>query len=632
MFKLIFVKTILSCFIFLAGCVTSFFAAAQNTQTDGLLPPLTRDTTEVIYRLAIFEEQILVNPDSARAQLDTALVLSQKLHYQKGIADVCQQYGYYYNLVGEYERAKKMNDRAETIYTDLGMETELAACYNQQAISAAEMGDYDKALTVFYETEKIYQQVNNVEEQVNIKMNIGSMHVLTKAWEKALINFEEAAVIAEEFGFKDASIGCYSNLANVYSKMGDFEKAVTHSKRAIEAAVEINSLYRLSSSYHNLGTIYEREQMSDSALVYWKKALDGYVQLDQMASAAYIRLNIANVMQQRKEYQPAIAIANQSLEAGKKMGVKRICMDSYSLLCEIYRNKGDYKKALENAEFYYNMRDSLQGEDMQGKIREIETKYETEKKEEAIVLLQEKDKVNKLELAQKESSIKNGRYFVAILAITLVLLAGGGYFTWQQNKLRQQKNAAELEQKVLRAQMNPHFIFNSLNSIQRMYIEGKNDQANEYTADFAELIRKILENSDKNRITLAEEIKTLELYLQLEKLRCKGQVNYEIKMDEELDARSIMVPPLIFQPFVENAIWHGILPKDEPGMITISIEHEGNKLKGVVRDDGVGIDPQKKAKHHESKGIHITEQRIGSKVQIVSYPGKGTSVTFYLDA
>ncbi len=175
--------------------------------------------------------------------------------------------------------------------------------------------------------------------------------------------------------------------------------------------------------------------------------------------------------------------------------------------------------------------------------------------------------------------------------------------------------AMDTELKALRAQMNPHFIFNSLNSIKN-YID-KNDtaKASLYTSKFAKLMRMILENSERKEIPIAQDLKALELYMQLEALRMHNKFIYEIKVDDAIDQENTLIPPLILQPFVENSIWHGISQRECDGRIWISIRKEGNMINCIVEDNGIGISeqsPDEQNAHADKKslGMKITKSRI----------------------
>ena len=174
---------------------------------------------------------------------------------------------------------------------------------------------------------------------------------------------------------------------------------------------------------------------------------------------------------------------------------------------------------------------------------------------------------------------------------------------------------ADTEMKALRAQMNPHFIFNSLNSIND-YID-KNDTAKAtlYTTRFAKLMRIILENSEQKEISLGEDLKALELYMQLERMRLQNKFTYEIKVDENIDRDNTLIPPLILQPFVENSIWHGLSKKQGEGKILIHIEKEGDMINCIVEDNGIGIPDSLTAAepdilNKKSFGMKITRARI----------------------
>ncbi|MBL7702719.1 MAG: histidine kinase [Ferruginibacter sp.] len=178
------------------------------------------------------------------------------------------------------------------------------------------------------------------------------------------------------------------------------------------------------------------------------------------------------------------------------------------------------------------------------------------------------------------------------------------------NKINEQM--AQLELASLRSQMNPHFIFNSLNSVQKYIWENKEEDAAEYLAKFAKLMRAILENSRKDLVSLKEEIDVLKIYIELEHRRSNGQFDYSIKIAETLDQGKTMIPPMLMQPFIENAIWHGLNKKQTKGNLNITVERQDDKLICVIDDDGVGRQPKTQTSTEEKKslGIEITQQRI----------------------
>jgi LytS/YehU family sensor histidine kinase len=180
-------------------------------------------------------------------------------------------------------------------------------------------------------------------------------------------------------------------------------------------------------------------------------------------------------------------------------------------------------------------------------------------------------------------------------------------------ELLQQKT--EMEMQALRAQMNPHFIFNSLNSINRFILQNNKAQASEYLTKFSKLVRLILQNSQASLITLESELESLQLYLEMEALRFNYHFDYKISVPKDLDIEVLKVPPLIIQPYVENAIWHGLMHKEEKGQLDIEVSLENNYLFFKVTDNGIGRKQSaalasKSATKHKSMGLRITADRI----------------------
>jgi ligand-binding sensor domain-containing protein len=186
----------------------------------------------------------------------------------------------------------------------------------------------------------------------------------------------------------------------------------------------------------------------------------------------------------------------------------------------------------------------------------------------------------------------------------------------EQQKSRIEKELLELEAKALRAQMNPHFIFNCMNSIKSLIQQKNEDKAVSYLTTFSKLLRTILQNSDKREITLYDELETCRLYTQLESMRFDKKFSYHFDIDESADLKSIRVPALIIQPFIENAIWHGIVPKENEGAITVVVKRKGNSIECIIDDNGIGREMSKQNKFtgeasmHQSKGVRLTQTRI----------------------
>jgi hypothetical protein len=238
---------------------------------------------------------------------------------------------------------------------------------------------------------------------------------------------------------------------------------------------------------------------------------------------------------------------------------------------------------------------------------------------------------------------------LALVAVLIYLALRGRIHSIQKkeaDKTALSQQIATIEMKALRAQMNPHFIFNAINSIQHHIIKNDRRTAQDYLAKFARLIRNVLENSKSENIFLIQEIETLQLYIELEQLRAPGKFTSKIEVDPNVQAYEVMIPPLLLQPFVENAILHGVLPlPDTSGHIWIHICRRDQNLVCIIEDNGIGRErsaqlKQKKAISHRSLGLSVTEERIdilnamhaGRARMVIDEPdgGRGTRVTLVL--
>jgi len=223
--------------------------------------------------------------------------------------------------------------------------------------------------------------------------------------------------------------------------------------------------------------------------------------------------------------------------------------------------------------------------------------------------------------------------FVIIVLMNVGVAAGFFFRQWQTSveekaKAEEEKKntemeliqikqkQAEIEMRALRAQMNPHFIFNSLNSINKYILKSDHTNASRYLTRFAKLIRLILDNSNSREVALSDELEALKLYVEMESLRFSNKFVYEISIDENVSADTLQVPPLIIQPYVENAIWHGLLHKESGGRLFISVKTTNdNLLKCTVEDNGIGRARAKELKsksatNNKSLGMKLTEERI----------------------
>lgn len=207
------------------------------------------------------------------------------------------------------------------------------------------------------------------------------------------------------------------------------------------------------------------------------------------------------------------------------------------------------------------------------------------------------------------------RIFILLVGATFIFLVIRYFLNNQRKKIELQRKIYLAEQKAMLSQMNPHFIFNSLNSIQNFILDNDSENANTYLVTFSSLIRKVLDVSQKNFISLTEELETIKLYLELEKFRFNEKFDYNIEVNSGIRTDSLMIPSLILQPYLENAIWHGIIPKNDHGLLQVIVAD--SKEEGLIisiSDDGIGrtkaAEINQRRKHHTPTGMKNVEERL----------------------
>jgi hypothetical protein len=283
--------------------------------------------------------------------------------------------------------------------------------------------------------------------------------------------------------------------------------------------------------------------------------------------------------------------------------------DKLRWLTGYYERQGDLMTALRYERRAMTVKDSLiryrQAKDILG----LEIQYETERKEKQIVLLSRENEMHQMQFRRTIWLVSGGGVFVLLMILF-------GLMWFRQKQLRDRQHALELEQRLMRTQMNPHFIFNSLASIQNFIVTQEPMKASAYLSRFANLVRSILDNSVEEFIPFDDEIKTIENYLALQKVRYEDKFDYAIEVDPAIDAESMMIPPMLAQPFIENSIEHGFKQKNTKGRLSIRIRKASDDLiLFEVEDDGIGREKarqllQSSDPKHRSMATSITRDRI----------------------
>jgi two-component system sensor histidine kinase YesM len=377
----------------------------------------------------------------------------------------------------------------------------------------------------------------------------------------AIESYKNALVYAKDK--PESVIKIKNEIANVYASDNQFEKAIGINEKLLAEAVTKQDFNTQIKQLQSMATLYFKKEEPKKALVSLKEAYD-------LAS---------------------------------KKGNSAEAKNTLSALVKYYKSNGDEKESMALYEQFFQNFDELIHSDTtlinaktfqvtEGKIRQLE-----------------KEKSLKDELITKKNTFN---YFLLGSILLLLLLFAFIVKALCAIKIKNKEIALQ----SLRREMNPHFIFNSLNSVNQFISENKELEANKYLTSYSNLMRDMMENSNKDFISLDKEVEQLKKYLDLEHLRFQDKFDFEITIDDHLDAESVFVPNMIIQPHLENAIWHGLRYLDKKGFLKLQFQFIDGKVVVIIDDNGIGLAKSKELKTsnqkvHESRGLNNTNERIG---------------------
>ncbi len=529
----------------------------------------SKDDTSKVDILNVLSDLFLDKGNNEKSLIfaNQALELSQKLTYKLGISHANMQIGIIY----------------------------------------VELGSYEKALKYYLQSLKICEEIRDKKGEAYLYNNIANIHREQgdpkKALENYLLSLKKCEAINDQEGISKASFGA----GIVYRSNGDYDKALEYYFKSMKIDESRGNYTGVAHTYTSIGIVYSIKGSFDTAISYYSKSLKVALESGDKKEIALCKINIGCTYIDLKDFEKAEENLNEALllftEIGHKNGVKEV----YSSLSTLFENKKEFKKSLQYHKLYSDIKDELISESSSNQMVEMIAKYDTEKKIIENKTLQQKNKIQALTIA-------NGRYFMIGIIGFFILVVILGFLIFRQNRLRAQQLAMQFEQKLLRTQMNPHFIFNSLASIESFIYEHEPKIAGVYLSKFSRLMRLILENSASEFISLEEEVEILNYYLSLQKMRLNDQLEYQIYIDPEIHPERMQIPPMLLQPFIENAIEHGFRGNKNIGKVDITFELVEHNLCVTIIDNGIGIDKAKDEsstfKTHKSLALKITQERL----------------------
>ncbi len=459
-------------------------------------------------------------------------------------------------------------------------------------------------------------------QQIELYEGKGDAQKQNNNFQQAIEEYQKGLDLAQKYLVKPKEVDLNSKIAEAYGDGGQIEEAESYYDNSLNLASQENKTRSIKEKVKVADFQNKTEAYSDEIQLR-KEVLEdiGAIEVDSIIdnesdiTPQKQNYKIGNAYFLQRNYSEAIPYLEKSIEEADSREDLIVKKDATRKLSELFRNSGDYEKALKAYEDYTNL------------VEELNIKREQEISQSSRLSRDINEKQNRINSLESDRALSKSMYdytnernkrqelIIYSLVGGLLLLLIAGYFMYKS--MRQQKLANNLlALKTLRSQMNPHFIFNALNSVNSFIASSDERTANKYLTDFSQLMRSVLENSEEDFIPLKKEIDLLEIYTKLEHFRFKDKFDYTITVDEAINTEEFQIPPMLLQPYIENAVWHGLRYKEEKGKLDISIHKISNEeITITIADDGIGrkrskalkTDNQKK---QNSKGMGNIKKRV----------------------
>ncbi len=644
------IRHVIFFFIFLLFCdvYPQSYYPYKALEVDSLLKELTDKTNK--NRVDALNSLGLLNvrhfPVKAKTNSEEALALAKQLSYKRGEAVSNYVLGTSHYYQGDYTQAISYLLKSYQIFQSFEICEEQAVCAFTLAVSL-HLADIDKLKAIEFMKEAIHlfgelglererglsfldlsvamRWGKKYEEALQLNKNAYSI-LVTKGYgisiDKGICTavtgdiFRDMGQIHQSINHYLSAVGfynttriedialksqCYATLGMDYKNIGKPDSALWYITEGIRLGKSVGNIYNQFGNFYHLANLYLTQNNTPLAIASFDSTL---YYLNLADSLGYFYLN--------EKYRYYISYSFELYQpmpiSYRRNYIRETKIKVYKTLSSIYMANGDYKKAVQLFELKDAMEDSVYAFTRNTELKEIVAKYQNEQKDQQIELLFNETKLHELQVAQIRYTM------IALIGIVILIVIIALLF-FRQNRFKLQQQNIRLQQKFLRSQMNPHFIFNSLASIQNFIITEEPLKASKYLVKFSKLVRNILDSSSEETIPLEDEIVTIENYLALQKIRFPEKFVYSIDVDEKIDTTEIQIPPMLGQPFIENAIEHGIKHKETIGHIQVSFRLEKMTLIYEIEDDGIGRKKsqeilQKQNKDHKSLATSITTERI----------------------
>ena len=502
---------------------------------------------------------------------------------------------------------------------------DLALSFHNESRIQAHFGELELAVEKELLALQIAEKFNLIylESMFNRMICNYSLEVLNI--KESYVYLKKAKLLATKLNDERSIALCEISESGILISDFKYNDAIILLEKAIKKLEKFNDVEQIGRGYEYLGQAFGKLNKDSDALTAYNKSLRLFESTGNQDEKADLYLLIGQVYLKGKSFEKAIDNIKKSIAIRDAQKEKNKIYIAFKVLSDLYFETGNKDLSYEYLKKYVDFLELNSTSKNSQKIASLTQKNSSEERER---LLELQGETLEKELKEKKIlQLQSDRRFYGIIFIIIILLLGGIIvtITLRQNKIKQEQRDAEMTQSLLRSQMNPHFIFNAMSVIQSYIYSNTPDIASKFLVNFSRLIRLILENSHKEFIPLEVEEEILSKYLNTQKLRFENRFNFKIKIEEELRLKRVMIPPMITQPFIENAIEHGQLNTISNGLITIYMTQKNGLLDITISDNGVGrtkANKIKKNKNHKSMAITITRERI--EILNRKFKGKGS--------
>lgn len=556
--------------------------------------------------------QRINNYIAAYESFKKGLLITDKLLFPSEYIDLNESLAAIYDKMGNMQQALEIYKENEAFAKSQNNTRQAMISKGNIGQTLAGMGQYDKGLELLLEGLDYFDKTNDLATSRVLLINIAYVYGSIKNYEEALKYLIKAKEICKSMNSKYEEVLVRKNLSQVYIKLGKKDNALQELNLVLADFIEMGDSIGLAKTHQLIGNFYKEELLYDKSLASYALAKSIGSKFNDKRFDLSIQISLALTLFEKKDYIASEKEFDEALLLAKSLSLFEDIEQIYAFKSQIAEQKGHFKEALDYYKKHITFKDSVNIQNQLIEIEKIKFTYEAAVKDEEIKRLEADSALNLLLLKQKDLKYRFSMSFLGFLIIItfafilLVYIRKNASFKTQE---------AKLKLLALRAQMNPHFIFNALASIQGFVLANNKNEASDYLLKFSSLMRKVLDNSSKEEITLSEEIEMLRIYLDLEAARLNNKFTYSIYIDPKIKLEETLIPPLLIQPFIENSVWHGIANKKENGEISLRFELNENTIDCIIQDNGIGRAKAKQLQinnklYPPSMGLKITKDRL----------------------